>query len=1005
MVKKKYKKTAGHYFYNGSSLGNQYSLFPQGTNNWKLNTSGAPTKQDTQNLINSSKGSGDDSSSGGNFMSKASAISGMAGMFDSLAQGVTVGIDAQRAGVNNQPQVLVEGVLGGQSGSHLSNMWNTGAKTAEAINYVNQQGNVNFAGSSTEDLLAQHAGVGSMNRLNIDTKAKELEDFAFDPASYILTRWVFKNREKASDRQKRINEAIDAVNARQQSAYNDAVRNFENRVDRQIAMNYRAFGGPLFDMPNFGGGAIDYDLYKDRMNNDVMKKALAQKDASYSTLSMYKDGGKLFSPNFDLGISLINNGGSHEENPMGGVMFGMAPDGKPNFVEEGESIFKDYVFSKRLPVPKAIRNKYKMRGTTFSDVFKEYIKKNGIEERENDPIAQNGLMAFASDLMVSQEMVKAKKEKNNSSHMAAYGGPIKGDTDNPIYKHWSAVYKDDPEKLIQVLEYQSREKKATAEALANNETSGMTERTANRRLDNVSFKVLEDRDSREHRRLQELREAQQLDRLVEGIRTSQHTKSLGGHLFGDGSKIIHDNSGKDRQYFDSIYAKDSDYMKALNWYNDAANAAARTALIADINAGKYDTDTRKINGYTVNDSNWYNLATDYLWGPVHNAIIANMGKLPIGQTKAQEVAAVNDPAPAAGVAVPEVKEQFAYPIPNDGMVHMPDGSSLTPEEYQRIFGVEPPAVGNRGDWMGTDGAWTPEELARVAGGTLEPDGSIRVVGTPGSITGTDLVAGASAGIGAGVAGNGTGKGNGEGNGAMDVVSQWSALGNKYRNAGLFANAAGLIYNLADRYRPRELNEVSPFMPVAFTPIGEYAPEAHFDINYAANQQAQMAAATRNAIMNTTAPNRYATLLAADYDALVANGDLRRKASIDAYDNLLKTLSFNRDTSKYNSTGALDAAKANMSGRQAHDQLALQQGQYNVSNYDSYKRGRDQAIGQGIQSVANWFSDYGKEQNNLAMVGALLESGALSSNEAMDLLYGYLGGPSLTRKSGKKKGGD
>lgn len=925
MAKKKYKKSVGHFFYNGSSLGNQYSLFPQGTGGWglvnsgnsiqgsqpslypqgtapKLNISGAPTKQDVQNTINSTNSNnGEAGGSGGSFMGKAGQVLGFIQMFDSLAQNLTVGIDAQRAGVNNQPQVLVEGVLGGQSGSHLGNMWNTGTKTAEAINYVNQQGNVNFAGSSTEDLLAQHAGVGTMNRLNINTKAKELEDFAFDPASYILTRWVFKNREKASDRQNRINEAIDAVNVRQQTAYNDAVSDFEKKIDRQIAMNYRAFGGPLFDMPNFGGGAIDYDLYKDRMNNDVMKKALAQKDASYSTLSMYKDGGKLFSPNFDLGISLINNGGSHEENPMGGVMFGMAPDGNPNFVEEGESIFKDYVFSKRLPVPKAIRNKYKMRGTTFSDVFKEYIRKNGIEEREADPIAQNGLMAFASDLMVSQEMVKAKKEKNNSSHMAAYGG----------------------------------------------------------------------------------------------------------HLFEDGSKIIHDNSGKDRQYFDSLYAKDSDYMKALNWYNDAANAAARTALIADINAGKYDTDTRKINGYTVNDSNWYNLATDYLWGPVHNAIIANMGKLPIGQTKAQEVAAVNDPAPAAGVAVPEVKEQFAYPIPNDGMVHMPDGSSLTPEEYQRIFGVEPPAVGNRGDWMGTDGAWTPEELARVAGGTLEPDGSIRVVGTPGSITGTDLVAGASAGIGAGVTGNGTGEGTGTGggNGAMDVVSQWSTLGNRYRNAGLFANAAGLIYNLADRYRPRELNEVSPFMPVAFTPIGEYAPEAHFDINYAANQQAQMAAATRNAIMNTTAPNRYATLLAADYDALVANGDLRRKASIDAYDNLLKTLSFNRDTSKYNSTGALDAAKANMSGRQAHDQLALQQGQYNVSNYDSYKRGRDQAIGQGIQSVANWLSDYGKEQNNLAMVGALLESGALSSNEAMDLLYGYLGGPSLTRKSGKKKGGD
>ena len=40
-------------------------------------------------------------------------------------------------------------------------------------------------------------------------------------------------------------------------------------------------------------------------------------------------------------------------------------------------------------------------------------------------------------------------------------------------------------------------------------------------------------------------------------------------------------------------------------------------------------------------------------------------------------------------------------------------------------------------------------------------------------------------------------------------------------------------------------------------------------------------------MNTTAPNRFAGLLAADYNAQIANGQLLRDAQIADYDNLIK----------------------------------------------------------------------------------------------------------------------
>jgi hypothetical protein len=44
----------------------------------------------------------------------------------------------------------------------------------------------------------------------------------------------------------------------------------------------------------------------------------------------------------------FESGGTHEENPLGGIPQGMASNGKMNSVEEGETKFGDYVFSNRL---------------------------------------------------------------------------------------------------------------------------------------------------------------------------------------------------------------------------------------------------------------------------------------------------------------------------------------------------------------------------------------------------------------------------------------------------------------------------------------------------------------------------------------------------------------------------------------------------------------------------------------------------------------------------------
>lgn len=135
----------------------------------------------------------------------------------------------------------------------------------------------------------------------------------------------------------------------------------------------------------------------------------------------HPDGG--FLNDYFNGVTEINAGGTHEMNPNEGVPVGIAPDGNPNLVEEGEVIYKDYVFSNRIPVPNEIRNKYKLRDKlTFAEAFKELEKES--KERPNDPISQNGLDAIAIDLASSQEIMREKKNKNKSKSNKFADGSI-----------------------------------------------------------------------------------------------------------------------------------------------------------------------------------------------------------------------------------------------------------------------------------------------------------------------------------------------------------------------------------------------------------------------------------------------------------------------------------------------------------------------------------------------------------------------------------------------------
>lgn len=109
----------------------------------------------------------------------------------------------------------------------------------------------------------------------------------------------------------------------------------------------------------------------------------------------------------------VNTGGSHEENPNGGVQVGVDPNGVPNMLEEGEPVYKDYVYSDNIRADaKFLEENHipvKFAGKLYSEIADKFVDE--AEERPNDPISNNGLNAMLLRLAEAQEAQKAAQEQ------------------------------------------------------------------------------------------------------------------------------------------------------------------------------------------------------------------------------------------------------------------------------------------------------------------------------------------------------------------------------------------------------------------------------------------------------------------------------------------------------------------------------------------------------------------------------------------------------------------
>ena len=242
-----------------------------------------------------------------------------------------------------------------------------------------------------------------------------------------------RKAEEAAQRQNILNDF--ALN-RQNHNFNLAVEDTKNNMFNNQAIQMMADGGSIYIKPSKRGTFTEAAKRRGLGVQEFASRVLANKE-NYSPAMVKKAnfarnaakwhafGGNLSTQGSDWtnGLNWINNGGTHEANPQDGVPMGIAPDGNPNLVEEGEVIFNDdYVFSNRLKVPKVIRDKYKLKDDiTFAEAIKKLSKES--EERPNDPISQDGLDVFINDLTASQEEVRMKKQANELKQQIANMSP------------------------------------------------------------------------------------------------------------------------------------------------------------------------------------------------------------------------------------------------------------------------------------------------------------------------------------------------------------------------------------------------------------------------------------------------------------------------------------------------------------------------------------------------------------------------------------------------------
>ena len=192
----------------------------------------------------------------------------------------------------------------------------------------------------------------------------------------------------------------------------------ENNFKQGGAMNFKS---PAAYKAWLAYGHATGEFAKTPGNQPVSIQGKAHKVQHAFGGNMYSMGGRAFADGGQL--TQFTEGGTHEQNPLGGIPQGFAPDGKLNLVEQGETKLNaaDYVFSDQIKVSKEIASLYGLPtsavGKTFADASKKANRPDS--RRENDTIEQVAIQRDLENLMQAQEQQKETEKQEAIAEMQA----------------------------------------------------------------------------------------------------------------------------------------------------------------------------------------------------------------------------------------------------------------------------------------------------------------------------------------------------------------------------------------------------------------------------------------------------------------------------------------------------------------------------------------------------------------------------------------------------------
>ena len=702
-------------------------------------------------------------------------------------------------------------------------------------------------------------------------------------------------------------------------------------------------------------------------------------------LNTRAEGGSLFAlggdvqsngADFPTGLTHIDAGGSHEENKYQGVQVGVDQEGTPNLVEEGETIFNDYVFSNRIELDDEAKKAFhigKKRDITYADMSKKLEKE--ASERPNDPISKAALKVQMQDLAEHQERQKQEMEAERARE---------------------AFEALSPEEQTAVMQQVAQQEQAAQEQAMQEEAMAQQQGTV---------------APEEASMMQEqgVPTADAMGTVAGGqpeVMEGQPVMAYGGkikdtnlfpwggyeNLFNVTPPYAASNTAGFIPYARDIAEdevlrreQEQNFIDWTNYVNNnwdseyiqnylkALDAAAGGNHLFDKDGKLLESAKDYFNNARTKNHKWgyYHLTPEQVAANrIFHAVEGDDDYLPEDQSKWVNVG----------------NESRRVQLPNGDVVIYHNAGNSNPREFHRVEGHSDYLDGTPDTWNGVGKETRRETL---------PNGDVVIYHA--DANGAD------------------GTGNGNRKVVPNLRSEWP------RYAGLFGPAVGLGMQALGIGRPDtkafdgviDAYDKTGASFADYKPIGNYITYSPLDIWAGQNRLNANARATDRAIMNSgvTQGSKVAGLLANEYNNQIGSGNLFRQAQ-EYNDNLRKQVAeFNRGTDQFNAQAYNQLAQFNASQRDRDRQMRAQLGMQAAAQKADMDAGWYNGIYGNVAGLFKGISDLGRENAERNMLARLAASGALGTikpGSAVDAgLLKYADeaaeGGKIKRKKNKRRG--